>query len=783
MNLRRVRGQWWALSCLAALIVVAFASPDANGAGLNLTFLPLISKAGVPALVFVQRQIPPDGTVYWDVPKSLPGVGPYSRFQIAAPGKLLIREENGALRTLVDGANPTVASLNLIDVNAPDVSYDGTRIVFAGVPAGSYSNAPLTNPGKWRLYVINVNGTGLRQLTFSDRNLNLSQFGPVAQYLTAYDDTDPAWLPDGRVVFSSTRYPGFGMYGGARSSNLFVINANGTGLHRITTERNGADRPLVDPLTGRIVYSRWWRNFRSPTDAMSTVTNPTGGYKQKDGLIAINVVGQPGLGTVPGGIYNLNRNSWPLAAINPDGTGLMQFAGTSGLFEEGEIANHAYGGAFAPNGTLYANFFPMKNGTEAAGFGGIRRYQRGAHGYEHVIGITTSLNQTLASQNPPSYGVYVGQYAAEPVVIPDGRLVISWAADVAQDYGLYLINADGSQRQLVHDNPGTAELRARVVAPRALPPIIPDAVTQVANPLPPLKNGPYDFDGTFSFDALNVYFNAPVDVDIVSAIPVGSAASLRFFIDHQRDEQSGSHESLDWPILLSEVPVNADGSIAPVASPANVPLFEQIRGPLPGYRVPLTGMRELQYSPGAGHVAGLNWARPGTTATCVGCHAGHTMIPVPANRAEAQWTNLAPGAQVTVSSIGPYLEKEGVIDRRVLKGPTTDYWFAEQSQNQNQQWVQLTFPVPVTVRTVRLYNPRFEGAGSTQVQATTVRLYSDAAGTVQVASATTGPLAVSGTSLSFSEVRVRVVRVEINSVTGQAGLAEIEVIARGEAGP
>ncbi len=34
--------------------------------------------------------------------------------------------------------------------------------------------------------------------------------------------------------------------------------------------------------------------------------------------------------------------------------------------------------------------------------------------------------------------------------------------------------------------------------------------------------GPYDIDGTFVFDALNVYFNAAVDTDIVSAPPIGS---------------------------------------------------------------------------------------------------------------------------------------------------------------------------------------------------------------------------------------------------------------------
>jgi hypothetical protein len=794
-NDKQPRGRGWLpLLTIVALLTagnfgISRAEPPVGPQAPNQIFLPLIRKSGVPALVFVSRQIPPDGTVYWDVPNGLPGVGPYSRFQVASPGKLLVREANGTLRTLVDGANPTAASLNLIDVNAPDVSYDGTQIVFAGLVNGNYSRGPLTNPGAWRLYVINVNGSGLRQLTFTDRNLNLSQFGSNAALYQSYDDTDPAWLPDGRIVFSSTRFPGFGMYGGARSSNLFVVNADGSGLHRLTSEHNGADRPLVDPLTGQIVYTRWWRNFRMATDSMTTVVNPAGGYKQKDGLIAANRVDEAGLGGVPGGSSNLTRNSWPLAAINPDGTGLRQFAGASGLFEAGEIANHTYGGSFAPDGTLYANFFPMRNLTEASGFGGIRRYTRGANNYVHIIGITTSLNQTLASQNPPSYGVYVGTYAADPAVAPDGRLVISWAPTVAQDYGLYSINADGSGRQLIYDNPGTTEVRAKIIAPRPLPPIIADQVTQIASPLPPLASGPYEIDGTFMFDALNVYFNAPVDVDIANAMPVGSAGTIRFFIDHARAEQTGSHESLDWPILLSEVPVNPDGSITPMASPANVPLFEQIRSPQPNYRVPLTGMRENQFSPGAGHVAGENWGRPGVTQTCVGCHAGHTLIPVPANRADAVWTNLAPGASVTVSSISPFLYAYNLVNRRALTDPSHRYWFSAEGQNPNTQWVTLTFPVPITVRRVVLYNPKAETNTTTQVQATTVKLFSDAAGTVPVASASSGPLAATGTNVAFADVRAWVVRIEINSVTGLyvgkalAGLAEVEVIARGEAGP
>lgn len=767
------------------LVILALLFTQAGGAA-ALGRTSGTAQTGNYAIVFVSRKIPANGSVYMST-GSMPGVGPYSRFQVSVPGKLIVREANGTLRTLIDGANPTAASLNLIDVNAPDVSYNGSRIVFAGLVAGSYSTAPLTDPGGWRIYTINVDGTGLQQVTVSDRdNLDLSQFRDVASNFKKYDDTDPVWLPDGRIVFSSTRWPEFGQYGGVHATNLYVINANGSNLHRITSERNGADRPQIDPVTGKIVYSRWWRNFRVAIDSMAVQNDPQGGYITKDGLLSVIYSKPPPNTNEVGGHRNLDRNTWHLASINPDGTGLVQWGGRSSSFFYGQIANHAYGGGFAPDGTFYANFFPMNNMTEAAGFGGIRRYQRGPKGYTPIIGVTdrNDSKYTLVNYNPPSHGIYTGNYAGEPEVLPDGRLLISLAKDTKQDYGLYTINADGSGLTPLYDNIGTTELRARVIRTRPLPPIIADKITQVASLLPPKAEGPYDKDGTFTFQALNVYFNAPVDTDILSAIPVGSASKIRFFIDHQRWEQTGSHEGLDWPILIKEVPVNADGSVTN-QSPANVPLFEQIR--TADNKVPLTGKAaHPEEMGGAAHVAGMNFGRPGEVATCVGCHAGHSMIPVPSNPEDAKWTNLAPGAAVTTSSRDASLPNDnGLTDRRVkMSFPEKHkkYWVSKAGTDPKTQWVQLTFPVPVNVRTVRLYNiPAADSA--IKVQQATVKLFSDAAGTSLVATNTSGALTDNGTDVAFNNVSTRVVRVEFNSVSGGvAALAEVEVIARAGGG-
>jgi hypothetical protein len=349
---------------------------------------------------------------------------------------------------------------------------------------------------------------------------------------------------------------------------------------------------------------------------------------------------------------------------------------------------------------------------------------------------------------------------------------------------LYVINSDGSNRNLLYDSSGTTELRAQLLRPRPLPPIITDTITQVASALPPTKQGPYDIDGTFTFNALNVYFNAPVDSNIISAPPVGSANTIRFFIDHQRDQQRGSFEYLDWPILLKEVTIDPDGSVS-TSSPANVPLFEQLRtGEDAGYTIPITGPGLTpQEMSGAAHVAGMNFGRTGEVQNCVGCHAGHTLIPVPDNPEDAKWTNLAPGATVTVSSTGSGSQK-GINDRRIkMQLPYGNYqkFWTSSSGNPSAQWVKLTFPVPVTVRTVRLYDmPASES--NINVNNTTVRLYSDESETFQIANKTSGALSENGTDVSFNDVRARVVRIEFTSVNGSAaGLGEVEVIARGEA--
>jgi hypothetical protein len=759
------------LRALASASALVLASLAAHAAPTGL---------GAP-IVLVSRQILPDGSIYWDVPKGLAGVGPASRVRPAAPGRLLVLETDGTLRVLVDGAAPSAASLQLVDVNAPAVSYDGQWIAFAGLPAGDWDDGAAASVGGWRLYRIRADGSGLAQITFSDEDdLDLSRHGTAAGALGRYDDFDPVWLPDGRICFASTRWRAIAQYSGVRASNLFIVGADGGGMQRITAERNGADRPLVDPTTGQIVFARWWRNHRFPTNDMTTITAAVGPVYGYTGPAYEQHLGLTTNRNAPVGGPSMFRNAWQAATIRPDGTGLAMW---SGRFRN-EDANHVYGGAFAPDGVLFANYFPMSNMTEAAGFGGIRRYERGAVPYVPVLGITSVTLQYVHPANPTSFGIFVGSYAAEPEVLPAGDLVVSHAPDVNQDYGLVRVAPDGSGMTPVFDLPGSAELRARVLAPRPLPPVLP-AAAATASQLPPDGDGPFDADGTFTFAALNVYANAPVDADIVSAPAVGSANSIRFFVDHQR-QSPGSFPHVDWPILLGEKLVAADGSVIEGEAPAWLPLFEQLRGaPTGGYTVPRTGGPNPE---GAAHVAGMNYGAPGAVARCVGCHAGHTLMEVPASDEAARWSNLAPGASLRVSSSRDASQVRGLVDRRAQRGEIWRYWNSAPGE-QDGAWVALDFPVPVRVRSVRLWNPRFgdEASSTVQVHAATVRLLATPDAVQPLATAESDALSAEGTDVAFPDVVARSVHVTLDDVSGTfygmqlASLAEVEVIAKGEA--
>jgi hypothetical protein len=141
-----------------------------------------------------------------------------------------------------------------------DLSFDAQRILF---------NYKHCRPEGFRIYEMNADGSGLRQVTFppADEEQRMAAYGTVPReelqkdprrYGHWTDDLHPCYLPDGRIAFSSTR----GEHGvlctghDITATNLHRINADGSGLVRLS---QGAVSEFCPTMMndGRILYNRW----------------------------------------------------------------------------------------------------------------------------------------------------------------------------------------------------------------------------------------------------------------------------------------------------------------------------------------------------------------------------------------------------------------------------------------------------------------------------------------------------------------------------------------------
>src|SRR5207244_4328349 len=112
----------------------------------------------------------------------------------------------------------------------------------------------------------------------------------------------------------------------------------------------------------------------------------------------------------------------------------------------------------------------------------------------------------------------------------------------------------------------------------------------------------------------------------------------------------------DTAVLVRAMPVAPDGRVRAAGLPAELPLFEQLVGP---------DQHPLASAHGAAHVAGFNFGSPGATVTCVGCHLGHSTLPAgdPGDPDAARWTNAAPSARVSATSVASGCAARAAVDR------------------------------------------------------------------------------------------------------------------------
>ena len=111
----------------------------------------------------------------------------------------------------------------------PMWSPDGTKIAFAR--------------GKG-IFVMNADGTGTQQLTDPRRPKSHDR------------DSDPVWSPDGtKMAFEGFRDSTFGPWGPYGDTQIFVMNADGTGIQQLTDNEYSNDDPVWSPDGTKIAFN------------------------------------------------------------------------------------------------------------------------------------------------------------------------------------------------------------------------------------------------------------------------------------------------------------------------------------------------------------------------------------------------------------------------------------------------------------------------------------------------------------------------------------------------
>ena len=421
----------------------------------------------------------------------------------------------------------------------PDLSYDGKKVVFCYKPH---------NEKAFHLYEIHVDGTGLVQLTDG-----------------IFDDFDPIYLPDGHILFSTTR--GHTYVRCMPPTNAFSLarcDADGKNVYLVSYNNEPDYLPSV-MNDGRVIYTRWE-------------------YTDKP-------------------LWRAEK----LWTMNPDGTQVSTFWGNQSVWPDLIKDARSIPGSrrVMMTGSAHHNWF--------SGSVGIIDHDRGLNFPDGLTKVTADTPWPECGNGPvdpiesPHYHAS-GQYAAyySPYPLSERDFLVS--ANRGGKFVLYLMDVEGN-RELIYE--GTNNIfHALPLRPRALPPLIAD---RVAWPSRAERDRPQD--GTIY--SSNVYHGAPAEL-------AGKAKYLRVL---HIDEKTYTYwykrpyistgpvvsavQSEGVKRILGTVPIEPDGSVSFRAPPGQALHFQLLDE---NYRA-LQTMRSF---------VGV---MPGEVRGCLGCHEAHSRAP------------------------------------------------------------------------------------------------------------------------------------------------------------
>ena len=391
--------------------------------------------------------------------------------------------KNGALKTLDLGAGGKVTTLvEARDgmVRDPEVSFDGRRIVFS---------MRKNIDDNYHLYEVGADGTGLRQLTF----------GPDLA------DIDPLYLPDGRIVFTSTREPKYCGCNRHIMGNLFRMDADGANPHQIgkSTLHEGHASLLPD---GRILYDRWEYVDRNFGDAQGLWT------------------------------------------CNPDGTNHALYWGNN---------------TRCPGGVIDAQVLPGAGGDQAMAvfvachdrpWGALAIIDRrlGVDGRPPVLRTWPAATiDWVMKGDLDTYGRTSPKFE-DPRPLSSKYFLCSRQTGKGEEMGIYLVDVFGNEVLVHAEPPGCFD--SMPLGPRAVPPVIPDRVNFERR------------EGTFY--VYNVYMGSGMErvkPGAVKSLRVVEVVEKRFWTHTEWNGQGVECPGVNWhdfnaKRILGSVAVEADGS-------------------------------------------------------------------------------------------------------------------------------------------------------------------------------------------------------------------------------
>ncbi|HLK37844.1 MAG TPA: hypothetical protein VKU41_13880 [Polyangiaceae bacterium] len=525
---------------------------------------------GVDSMLFIKRQTTTvqNGQVVVDVAGGNGQVLDYQRY---VPG--------GSLNILSpprpDGTVTNLtAAYGSADFNGADVSFDATQAVFSMKKDGN---------DHYHVYTVDLVGGQhtIHQKTAGD-----------------YDDINPIYLPGGLIAFvTNEMYTAMGT-----RADEYEHSREALQLATISVDGGDADRHLfaqnlshtVAPFLrsdGRIGYSQW-EHFADVNDVKIRVVNP-------DGTQVLAVAGQHG------------------KPVNS-------------LFSVKELSpNVMIGIGTARDRTIHAGTLvkiDARNQNDPVCLDASQYAKGGTIGHACLDEENASykvLTPEVPTGSDPSPA---GRYR-EPSVLPDGRILVSWADGPVNDlneqsltppdFGVWVYDTASGKNQLVYNDRATWDLNAVAITPRAEPPVIGSNVHTQDSTIAAVIG---------SVDISQTSLNETVDGAQFSNVPLSRALHDGAVAVRVIEGFSSEISTTSTPIsmfgltmfegaaVLGEAPVYNDGSWL-VKVPPFVPLHMQ---PIDKFGLAIRSQQLWMQT------------MPGESRRCVGCHESRTGQGVPA---------------------------------------------------------------------------------------------------------------------------------------------------------